>query len=161
MSTSAGLSDQGNNRRLNPVGRDGQVSRCVICDSRYHWARYCPHSYENIEESSGSVGERNAGGGSEEHMIQMSLFVGYTSDENIKQSKIKHLVEESRNCGILDTGCSTTVSGQQWLNDYLNNLCDEELGMVREEKSSSTFTFGDGLTYRSIKRLVFPCWIGV
>ena len=36
MSTSAVLSDERNNRRLNPVGRDGQVSRCVICDSCYH-----------------------------------------------------------------------------------------------------------------------------
>ena len=70
------------------------------------------------------------------------------------------LVEESRNCGILDTGCSITVSGQQWLDDYLNNLCNEELAMVREEKSNSTVTFGDGVTYRSIKRVVFPCWIG-
>ena len=45
VTTAGGSSDQKTNRRLNPVGRDGQVSRYVICDSRYHWARYCPHSY--------------------------------------------------------------------------------------------------------------------
>ena len=154
--TPAGTGDQGNNRRLNPIGRDGQVSRCVICDSRYHWARYCPHSYENNEKSSASIGEEDADRNSEEHMIQMSLFVGYTSDEDVKQTKIMRLVEESRNCGILDTGCSTTVTGQQWLDDYLNNLCNEELAMVREEKSNCTFTFGDGVTYKSIRRVVFP-----
>ena len=48
-------------------------------------------------------------GSSEEHVIQMSLFVGYTSDESIKQTKIVRLVEESQNCGILDTGCSTSL----------------------------------------------------
>ena len=99
-------------------------------------------------------------GSKEEHVIQMSLFVGYTSDESIKQTKIMRLVEESQNCGILDTGCSTTVCGQRWLSDYLNNLCDEELAMVREGNSSATFTFGDGVMHRSIKHVVFPCWIG-
>ena len=157
MSTSAVLSDERNSQRLNPVG---QVSRCVICDSRYHWACYCPHSYENNEMSSGGVSERYVDGSSEGHVIQMSLFVGYTSDESIKQTKMMRLVEELQNCGILDTGCSTTVCGQRWLNDYLNNLCDEELAMVREGNSSATFTFGDGVIYKSIKRVVFPCWIG-
>ena len=151
---------QGTNRRLNPVGRDGQVSRCIICDSRYHWARHCPHSYENNEMFCGDIGEQDTGGNSAEHVIQMSLFVGYANDKNVRQTKIACLVEESRSCGILDTGCSTTVSGQQWLDDYLSNLCDEELAMVREEKSSCTFTFGDGETYRSTRRVIFPCWIG-
>ena len=44
--------------------------------------------------------------------------------------------------------------GQRWLNDYLNNLCDEELAMVREGNSSATFTFGDGVRYESVKRIV-------
>ena len=109
----------------------------------------------------GDIGEQDTGGNSAEHVIQMSLFVGYANDKNVRQTKIACLVEESRSCGILDTGCSTTVSGQQWLDDYLSNLCDEELAMVREEKSSCTFTFGDGETYRSTRRVIFPCWIGV
>ena len=160
MSTSAVLSDERNNRRLNPVGRDGQVLRCVICDSRYHWAHYCPHSYENNEMSPGGVSERYVDGSSEEHVIQMSLFVGYTSDESIKQTKIMRLVEDLLNCGILDIGCSTTVCCQRWLNNYLSDLCDEELAMVKEGNSSATFTFGDGVMYKSVKRVVFPCWIG-
>ena len=124
------------------------------------WARDCPHSYENNEMSHGGIDEQDAGGNKEEHVVQLSLFVGYTSDESVRQTKIMHLVEESRSCGILDTSCSTTVSGQKWLDDYLSNLCDEELAMVREEKSNCTFTFGDGVTYRSIRRVIFPCWIG-
>ena len=133
------------------MGRDGQVSRCMICDSRYHWARDCPHSYENNEMLRGRVDEQDTGGNKEEHVIQLSLFVGYTSDESVRQTRVTHLVEESRSCGILDTGCSTTVSGQKWLDDYLNSLCDEELALVREEKSNCTFTFGDGVTYRSVR----------
>ena len=33
--------------------------------------------------------------------------------------------------------------------------------MVREGNSSATFTFDDGVRYKSVKRsTVFPCWIG-
>ena len=32
--------------------------------------------------------------------------------------------------------------------------------MGREANSSATFTFGDGVMYKSVKRVVFPCWIG-
>ena len=85
---------QGTNRRINPVGRDGQVPRCIICDSRYHWARHCPHSYENNEMFCGDIGEQDTGGNSAEHVIQMSLFVGYTNDENVRRTKIVHMVEE-------------------------------------------------------------------
>ena len=160
MVTSSGFGNQGTNRRLNPLDQDGKVSRCVICDSRYHWARFCPHSYENNEALTGGVKEIDASNSSEDHVIHMSLFVGYAGEKNIKQTKIGQLIEESRQSGIVDTGCSTTVCGQQWLDTYLGSLCDEELSMVREEKSSATFTFGDGVKHRSIKRIVFPCWIG-
>ena len=30
--------------KFNPLNREGQVSRCVICDSKMHWASRCPHN---------------------------------------------------------------------------------------------------------------------
>ena len=38
-------------RRQNSLGPDGNVSRCLICDSRFHWAKNCPDSYENSNKS--------------------------------------------------------------------------------------------------------------
>ena len=34
-------------RSLNPPDESGQPSRCAICESIFHWARNCPHAYEN------------------------------------------------------------------------------------------------------------------
>ena len=34
-------------RKPNPLDENGDINRCVICDSIYHWANKCPDSYEN------------------------------------------------------------------------------------------------------------------
>jgi hypothetical protein len=138
-------------RRQNPHGPDGNVSRCLVCDSRFHWARDCPDAYEN----SGDTNDHHVPSES----VHLSLFMGYASDVS-HASKLQTLVKESTACAVLDTGCSTTVCGSKWLNDYLGELSDYERSTVKEENSSSTFTFGDGVTVSSLKRVLLPCYIG-
>ena len=41
------VEDTRSDNRQNPLGPDGKVSECLICGSRMHWARNCPHSYES------------------------------------------------------------------------------------------------------------------
>ena len=33
-------------KRSNPIDSDGNVLRCYICDSKFHFAQNCPHAYE-------------------------------------------------------------------------------------------------------------------
>ena len=33
--------------KLNPLNKYGQISRCVVCDSKLHWANQCPHNQQN------------------------------------------------------------------------------------------------------------------
>lgn len=33
-------------RQNNPLDANGQISRCSVCGSKFHWARQCPDSYE-------------------------------------------------------------------------------------------------------------------
>ena len=33
-------------KRNNPLDMNGQISRCNICDSKFHWSKECPDSYE-------------------------------------------------------------------------------------------------------------------
>lgn len=40
------------NRKLNPLDEYGKVSKCAICESKFHWARDCPDAYENQSKSS-------------------------------------------------------------------------------------------------------------
>ena len=135
-------------RRQNPLGPDGKVSRCLICDSRFHWARDCPDAYENDGRND-----------NDSETVHLSLFTGYAGDE-ANGSKLQTLVEESKGCAVLDTGCSKTVCGVEWINGYLSELSDYERETIVEEKSSSTFTFADGVTVSSLKRVTLPCHIG-
>ena len=33
-------------RKLNIKDENGDISRCLVCDSKYHWAKNCPDAYE-------------------------------------------------------------------------------------------------------------------
>lgn len=136
--------------QLNPVDRSGEVSRCLICDSRFHWARSCPRSYENTASDSNNKSSE---------VVELSLFVGYTADSG-RDNKLQTLVDESTGCAVLDTGCATTVCGSQWLNSYLSELSEYQRELIRMESSNSTFTFGDGNRVHSLKRVILPCNIG-
>ena len=136
------------NRRSNPVGNDGQVSRCLVCDSKFHWARECPHSYEStykkVEDS---------------ESVHLSLFVGYTKGAQ-ECSKLETLLTETKNAALLDTGCTTTVCGNKWLETYTESLSNLQQSKIKVNNSESTFTFGDGRTFKSMKRVTIPCSIG-
>ena len=137
-----------NSSRNNPVGIDGNISRCLICDSKFHWARNCPHAYENKDKNDGDLDES----------IHLSLFMGYTNGSQNK--KLETLVMESSGCAVLDTGCTTTVCGHLWYQDYMSTLSEQVKSTVTEEGSEATFTFGDGVTVSSMKKTKLPCYIG-
>ena len=86
------------------------------------------------------------------------MFVAYTNGKDDR--KMGRLLEQTTNCEVIDTGCLTTVAGVTWINNYLESLSDFEKSTVVEEPSSASYTFGDGKTYHSVKRLKIPCSIG-
>ena len=133
-------------RKLNRAGPNGEVSRCLVCDSRFHWAWDCPHSYGNNNDDDDKP-----------QAVHLSLFMGFAKD---KSTKLQSLVCQSKCGAVLDTGCATTVCGEQWLQSYVSTSSDFERAQIKEEDSSSTFTFGDGNTQSSVKRMILPCWIG-
>ena len=134
-------------RRQNPRGPDGEVTRCVICESIYHWARNCPHAYENAERDLPS------------ESVDLNLFMGYTGDKD-GHCKLQNLVEEAKGCAVLDSGCSTSVCGTKWLDEFCSGLSEFERAGLVEMKSKATFTFADGVTVPSLKRVTLPCNIG-
>ena len=36
-------------RKLNSSNKQGQTSKCAICDSKMHWAKHCPHRIKTIQ----------------------------------------------------------------------------------------------------------------
>lgn len=150
-------------RKLNPLDKAGNVSRCNICDSKFHWAGKCPDAYENMgfHDSKYIVDNDNKEDVEEAAEVHLSLFIGYTNGKvDKKERKLNTLVKDAADCALLDSGCSKTVCGDVWLENYKSGLSSFDRTCVDEEVSSSTFRFGDGVSERSLKRVRMPCYIG-
>ena len=70
-----GGQNEGNSGKmqLNPIGREGQVTRCTICESKYHWVKFCPDSYEAIEAKKPDEGKKSE----DNDEGNLSMFVAY------------------------------------------------------------------------------------
>ena len=149
--------NRGRGRKINPLDASGQASRCLICDSRYHWARECPRAYENCEDETYQT--ENYVTDVENEVVQLTLLNDATVDSGDYKKKLSVLVGESLGSIVLDTGCSTTVCGEDWLAHYMDTLSDKEWASIKEEPTRTTFKFGDGKNFHSVQRLVLPCKI--
>ena len=143
--------DRSGNNGLNPMGRDGKPTTCTVCRSIYHYVRECPNAskgrYFNDNDN-----DRNY------HHIKFSMFVGCTSNQ--ENAKLLHLVNESSGRAVLDSGCTNTVCGPVWLANFIDNLSKQEREMIKYEPSNQTFTFGDGDSVTSMRKVTIPCWMG-
>ena len=150
-----------NNRRQNPVGPDGRVSVCVICESTMHWARDCPHSYERAERSNYEQKEQPTQSRGN-FMGFFNDFVGCVMEEGRKENRdrLKILLKGTKGGAVVDTACVNSVCGEAWLDSYLANLSEAETAIVREEPGVRTFMFGDGNSFTSKKKVMIPCCIG-
>lgn len=63
---------------------------------------------------------------------------------------------------ILDTACTRTVCGQEWLNHYMTELNQEETYDLRKTETYNhrPFRFGDGKVVRSNRKLKIPAKTG-
>ena len=148
---------------------NGYQSRCYICGSVKHWASRCPQKDNGAMYAKGNDEDDDEDEDIDDYvMLTMHDEAEGTEDTNFTMSVgctgesvlVNSLVEDSRGCGILDSGCTKTVCGERWLKDYLERLSDHERASVKEETSPASFTFGDGMTVKSKKKITLPCIIG-
>ena len=100
-------------RKTNPEGRDGKITKCNICESKFHWARNCPDAYENQRGREENNSSRSTNG---ENAL-FNLFVAKESEnvtmfsgpEVIKENRLKDLRIETNGCAIIDSGCASNV----------------------------------------------------
>ena len=150
-------------RKMNPEDRNGRTTRCNICDSRFHWARSCPHAHEN----QGKYKEQKSKTRSNSDDEQFTLFVARAEKiENVtmfsgnnRNNKMKALREETRGCAIIDSGCATNVCGAQWMDDFKEALTAEQKEKIKEEPSDQYFSFGIGGTVKARCKTKVPCWL--
>ncbi|CAC5417756.1 unnamed protein product [Mytilus coruscus] len=116
---------------MNPVF-NGNVSRCKICDSKFHWVKDCPHK---------------------------QLGVNLTEHETQEFKPLTVFVAEAYNAAVIDTACSKTVCGSKWLYEFVESL-DPGLDQITCFESHVPFKFGDGQTVYSYQKVIIPALIG-
>ena len=112
--------------------------RCFACQSTMHFVADCPHRKDYDESPVNNV-----------HITLLN------SKPDLVQ---RNLVAETLGKGLLDSGCSKTVAGEVWLQEYLYTL--PKGTNVIEEKSNALFRFGDGSECRGLKCVTLPVTIG-
>ena len=119
---------------LNPLSKSGFHTKCNICGDLNHWAHKCPNknprfndrnkssrpndnSSSTYYDKNKSSSNNNRFGGSDK--VQFTMFVGCTSSNEIQN--LNNLVNESKDCAIVDTGCVTTVCGNPWADTFIDS----------------------------------------
>lgn len=117
-------------RRMNPIGSDGKQMLCNSCGSYRHLIASCPDSYEN---------RKNVNVVEEE-------FVLFTGRDKVN---LKQFSNDARNCAVLDSACSSTVCGTDWLKGFLGSLDKDDLDKVIKRNGDKIFKFGGGEKLKS------------
>ena len=144
----------GNRKEMNSLDRNGQISRCVVCDSKMHWAKDCPHG-KNIKQQSANVTESDG---------QQVNDKGYEECELIllakEPDKFQIFVADAAKSAVVDTACTKAVGGLHWFNSYVDSLDEEQRKKVEIIESNASFKIGDGRQVKSQKRARIPAQIG-
>ncbi|CAL4132571.1 unnamed protein product, partial [Meganyctiphanes norvegica] len=142
----------GQQSRLNRTDAQGKITRCINCDSKFHYVYNCPNrdfqGNQKVYETTHS---------DENYMDKEDALVAATIPT--KSEEMITLVAETLNCAVLDSACSSTVCGQGWMTCYLDSLDDNSKRRVREFPGTTTFRFGNDATLKSLKKLEIPCMI--
>lgn len=126
----------------NPTDKDGKMMKCFKCGSTTHFSRW-HERYDNDKHGDNTSTQE----------VHITLF-------NCEKSEnLSILVGESLGKAILDSGCSKTVTGRQWLEIYIDGLCENDKKLVKTETSCERFKFGDGVQVVSDKKVTIPAII--
>ena len=152
-------SEESGNRKMNPKGRDGKITRCNGCGSIFHYIVNCPEKRTNAHnhqtqskfkkpEETAFIENEEASETSETiDMVTFGLSTGL------------ELVAETGTCGILDSACSKSVCGHVWLDNFLAKMTESDRKNVRYRESNTNVLFGDMKTQQAVFEVTLPVCI--
>ena len=132
----------------NPVFH-GEISRCNICESVYHYAINCRHRQQeaNLTANTDEEGEQDV------ETVDLVLVNGSEVPAEI-------FTTEAMKLAILDTACTRTVCGKPWLDNFLQDLTLDQKSQIVFEQSNEPFRFGDAPVVCSTEKVRIPLEIG-
>ena len=69
---------------------------------------------------------------------------------------MEKLVGKTFNMALLDSGCTKTVCGEQWLKVFLDTLSPNDVSSIITEKSNTVFKFGENKMIKSNRCVKIP-----
>lgn len=146
---------RGDQQRRNPRDAYGQVLRCHECESTKHFVTECPHRHNETQQPQQHRQENTM-----EELEEAPMTVHITLFSGMADARRNALLIETFGKAILDSACTKTVAGSEWIQEFLATLSKEEMNSVLEQESKASYLFGDGAENRSTKCLTLPVWIG-
>ena len=167
---------------FHPYRKTNSYSGCYACGEKDHIARMCPFkknepnssrnpmlqmqylAHDGAEQISRMEAEDNAHVGSTylTFMVSEHEAVGETLEDCLvnDQPNLGCLVYETLACAVIDSGCTKTVVGRNWISHYKETLDESQLRLMTSEKCATPFRFGDGLEVMSTEKTKIPGCIG-
>ena len=135
------IGDDGANRRKrrNPLGTNGRLLLCKSCGSYRHLIAKCPDSWENMDKLKANK-IRNEYDYTEDPLV---VFTKHETNDNVQQGF------NDSNFAVLDSACSVTVCGENWLNNYMQSLSRCDRRKVQQKGSKTAFKFRGGRMLKS------------
>ena len=135
-------------KNMNPY-KNGKTMECNFCGSRYHLKRQCEELAKMIRNDNRKDTDKG---------IRFNYFMVYMSGQD--DDRLEALLKECNGYAIIDCGCPNTVCGERWIKDYIATLSKEDCKDIEFLQSSQAFTFGDGRSVKSNRKMRFPVWMG-
>ena len=130
-----GVENDKDKTNKNTQNSSGKFTKCFICKSVYHWIKDCPH-LEEVEHTYG-IEDTNVALSVEKEEINIVLF-----GKGIKEHYNRTLLGETIGCGLLDSGCSKSVCGKDWLELYKETLSQEEEKLITYHTARVVLSLG-------------------
>ena len=126
---------------------NGKVTQCNFCKSTYHYAKNC-EAYKASKENKLKDDEKKKV--EESHLTDSLEEIDFALAVQHK-TELSQFTREARNCAALDSCCTSSVTGEQWLDIFIDSLDDSTKSKLRGPlQSNKIFKFGNTGTLRSI-----------
>ena len=122
--------------------------KCYNCGLEGHIARNCTRGWNNWRKSD-----------KHDRRYNKTYQADKIENEIYETEKVTESVSEAFNHALLDSGCTSTVCGTDWIDCYIDSLSDRLKRKVKSSEANNSFKFGAGGVMKSIKRLTIPCFI--
>lgn len=105
-------STRSTDKNLNPLGPEGNTTKCFTCGCKFHWARECPYTEDTSHKK-----EDN------ENILVSNLVL---MSQQKGEDGANTFLGETLGSAVLDSGASGTVCGKKWYECFLETIPEKQ-----------------------------------